>query len=132
MRVKMSRTNSDDPCAVIANGEVEEYTINITAALEEEVITSAKGINIIAENKDALINIIGPNPFTDHIGIRLGKQFSQQTSITLWNTLGVAVYKQKIGIGVAGHTINTTSLPGGVYFLLVENGGRSKTVKMVK
>lgn len=131
MRVKMSRINSDDPCAVIANGEVEDYTINISATAEE-VITSAKGMNIITEYKDALINTIYPNPFTDQIDIRLEKQYSKQTIITLWNTLGVAVYKQTLGIGVSGHSINTAGLPGGVYFLVVENGGTRKTVKLIK
>ena len=133
MRVKMSRTNSDDPCAVIANGEVEDYTINITAtASDVEVITAAKGINSISDRKDVLINTIGPNPFNDYIDIRLGKQYSQPTIITLWNTLGVAVYKQTLGIGVAGHTINTFGLPRGIYYLVVEHGGTNKTIKLVK
>ncbi len=133
MRVKMSRINSDDPCAVIANGEVEDYTINITAtASDAEVITSAKGINSISDRKDVLINTISPNPFKDYIDIRLGKQYSKPTNITLWNTLGVAVFKQTLGIGIAGHTINTFGLPGGVYYLVIENGGTRKTVKLVK
>ena len=133
MRVKMSRINSDDPCAVIANGEVEDYTINITATTgEEEVITSAKGINIITDYKDPMINTISPNPFIDKLDIRLGKKYGQQTNISLWNTLGIAVYKQTIGIGVIGHTINTAHLPGGVYFLVVENNGTRKTVRLVK
>jgi hypothetical protein len=135
MRVKMNRANSDDPCGIFANGEVEDYNINITAATEEEFITSKTAMDIDAkkmEAADAFMNTIYPNPFTDQINIRLSKQYGKQVHITLLNTLGIAVYKQTLSIAVDNHIINTAHLPSGVYFLVVENGETRKTVKLVK
>ena len=138
MRVKMNRLNSDEPCGTFSNGEVEDYNINITVASEEEqeLISTATALDIVVEkaneNTELLINNINPNPFTDHINIWLGKQNSKQVQLTLLNMLGVSVYKQTLSIGVVNHTINTASLPGGVYFLVIENGETRKIIKLVK
>ena len=133
----MSRTNSDDPCSVLTNGEVEDYNINITAAAEEEeFITSRPGWDIdikkTAEVADILINTIYPNPFTDQINIRLVKQYRKQYHITLLNGLGIPVYKQTAGIAATYHTINTANLPAGIYLLVIENGETRKTIMLVK
>ena len=134
----MNRANADDPCGTFSNGEVEDYDINITAATEEEeeLINTVTALDIdvekVKEKAEVLINNINPNPFTNHINIRLGKQNSQQVQLTLLNMLGVTVYKKTPGIGVINHTINTASLPAGVYFLVIENGETRKTIKLLK
>ena len=133
----MNRSNSNEPCGTFTNGEVEDYNINITAASEEEeLINSITALEIdvekLKENAEVHINSINPNPFNDHINIWLGKQNSKQVQLTLLNMLGVTVYKKTPGIGVVNHTINTASLPAGVYFLVIENGETRKTIKLVK
>lgn len=137
MRVIMNRSNSNEACGTFSNGEVEDYNINITAASEEEeLINSITALEIdvekLKENAEVHINSINPNPFNDHINIWLGKQNSKQVQLTLLNMLGVTVYKKTPGIGVVNHTINTASLPAGVYFLVIENGETRKTIKLVK
>lgn len=137
MRVKMNRVNADDPCSTFSNGEVEDYNINITAASEEEELISTVtfldiDVEKLKENSEVLINRINPNPFIDHINIWLGKQNSKQVQLTLLNMLGAVVYNQTLGIGVVNHTINTTHLPRGVYFLVVANADGRKTLKLVK
>lgn len=138
MRVIMNRSNFNEPCGVFSNGEVEDYNINITATSEEEeeLINTVTKLDIDFDktktNAEVLINNINPNPFTGHINIRLGKQNSKQVQLTLLNMPGVAVYKQTLSLGVINHTINTASLPGGVYFLVIENGDSRKIIKLVK
>jgi len=133
MRVKMNRLNTDDPCGVFVNGEVEDYTVNITAtALEEQQTITAASATRAEPADELLIQSIYPNPFTDRVEVRFNNRENKPISITLWNSLGVQVYKQTTGPGAKTHIIPTTSLPAGIYFLVIENAGSKKTLKLIK
>ncbi len=131
MRVKMNRLNSDDPCGTFTNGEVEDYDINIVASAEdgEGVVNTVAGkTNVDVEAWTVSAN---PNPFTDEVRVSFNKQSAQGVSINLLNPLGQTLYKQS-GIAGFSYSINTTNLPAGVYFLVVDNGEERRTIKLVK
>ena len=134
MRVKMNRINTDDPCNTFANGEVEDYNINIVvAAGEEEIVTKRAEVNTIEAkaNAEEWSVSVTPNPFKDQIRVSFNKPSSQKISIVLLNTLGMEVYNHAGIVGMSD-VINLAALAPGVYFLVVDNGEKRRTIKLVK
>lgn len=138
MRVIMSRTSTSSPCGTFTNGEVEEYTVNITASAGEEEGDEAARLPGNANDVNSVNDVskpgikVTPNPFTDEVKITLPGLTTKHTSIILSNVLGEVLYKQRIGMGVSKHTINTSHLPAGMYFLLIENDNGRSVMKVVK
>ncbi|MCK5787491.1 MAG: T9SS type A sorting domain-containing protein [Chlamydiia bacterium] len=63
-----------------------------------------------------------PNPVKNVLNIKAGKD----AKVTVLNTIGSTVYEGK------AEAINTQSWKKGLYFVVVEEGNKSKTVKVIK
>jgi hypothetical protein len=141
MRVIMNHSSINAACGSFNYGEVEDYTISInaddgeiTSAVNRE-ISAAKIISGKEMSIPATINklaIEATNPFTDKIDVILNNKLVQNANITLMNAVGGTVYKTILPAGALGIVINTASLPGGLYLLVIENGETKKILKLVK
>jgi hypothetical protein len=137
MRVTMNRLNNNTSCGTFANGEVEDYDVNIVASAAEEDMAD-EGLRMIAGNDISYSNdirkarlTVTPNPFTDLLKISL-QGVSKPTTITLRNVMGMILYKKVLAAGIKEHSINTSLLPAGMYYVLVENETGQHVLKAVK
>ena len=82
---------------------------------------------------DALGITVTPNPFSETLVIRTGKQL-RNTTISLYNTQGQQVFSQTYSLLNAGSATekNLGGLPAGVYYLQVATGTQRTVVKVVK
>jgi hypothetical protein len=74
-----------------------------------------------------------PNPFTDQFEIQI--PFADEENVvqlSLYDLQGRMMLSQNIAGGSPIQTIETGTLPTGVYFLRVECGGKAETIKVVK
>ena len=128
MRVSMTDRGTLSPCKTIEYGEVEDYSVNITSS----------GDNVKFSNDDAQIadnklfveeSIFYPNPVTDDIiTIRFGS--SRYISYSITDLNGGFIEKGNIP---NNSKINISFLQRGVpYTLLVNDGQKSKTAKIVR
>ncbi len=129
MRVMMSRTSISSPCLVFANGEVEDYTINIVStpiiALKVDELTEV-------QNEKELIAEVSPNPFKDNIFIQIKNSNDAASIITLFDINGRKILSRNLGNELNECQINTTELSVGVYFLNIQKGDLNNTFKVVK
>ncbi|MCW3122309.1 MAG: C-terminal target protein [Flavipsychrobacter sp.] len=134
MRVIMNRLNNNVACGTFTNAEVEDYNINISGGTGEQksIATSDIVFNKAGQDYGESKVAVTPNPFSDQVKISLNEMSLKQTNITLRNAIGMAVYQQTVGKGVRQHTINTARLPGGVYYLVIENDEMKQVIKLVK
>ncbi|TCP27859.1 putative secreted protein (Por secretion system target) [Tenacibaculum skagerrakense] len=125
MRVSMKYNAAQTACENFGDGEVEDYTINIT--------NSARG-NDVTTNADALGNeaSIGltafPNPATSFVQVRLNNRAEGLTSYSIVNTIGQTVQRGELTNG----TINVANLTFGMYILEVNDGQKSFKTKLIK
>ena len=73
-----------------------------------------------------------PNPASQEINVI--HDFSGATEITIYNISGQPVFKTQNfeGTGLNKNTLNISTLPTGIYSLLVRSGNEVKTVKFLK
>ncbi len=127
MRVKMSPRGISNACGTMNNGEVEDYTIQTTAGVEgkngtftEAEITNNWKVRVIE------------NPFKNKINVLIEGENEGATIITLMNITGSVAYKKVLDKSIVNHSINTTTLPSGIYLLVIQNGNKKKSIKLVK
>ncbi|MBS1744549.1 MAG: M4 family metallopeptidase [Bacteroidetes bacterium] len=119
MRIQMHyNTGITDPCATFDNGEVEDYTLNISG-----------GSSLSSTNENLLSAVsVSPNPVVSS-SMRLNYTLAKGGNITLRMTdaNGIAQGNYKVGIqnkGANGYTIsNLSSLHNGYYYVAVEQDG---------
>mgnify|MGYP001767257118 CR=1 FL=1 len=77
---------------------------------------------------------ISPNPAHDRVNISYPDIFgNDKKELILYNALGVAVLKENASYDHSTETINISSLPGGLYFVVLKVEGRKvATGKVVK
>lgn len=118
MRVSMKRNSGPAPCEVFASGEVEDYTVNITASLKgTEAIQPA----VTATGQDGQDEmILFPNPANDQLHIILGEDLGNAT-IRIFDFSGRQLLNQEVN----GREIvlDTSVFTQGVYILVAESGG---------
>ena len=124
MRVSMKYNGVPTSCETLAYGQVEDYTVFVTA--------TAAGIAGIAEAKSNNITAgfevnLYPNPAEDVLNITsLNGNF--EGSYAIINTIGQMV---KSG-NITKDGINVNEMKTGVYFIQVTNGAESVTKKFMK
>ena len=86
------------------------------------------GVNSISERNLTVY----PNPASQEINVI--HDFSGATEITIYNISGQPVFKTQNfeGTGLNKNTLNISTLPTGLYSLLVRSGNEVKTVKFLK
>ena len=117
MRVSMKYNASPTACEAFAYGEVEDYT----------VIISASG------SKDETITIVNTTEFTVYPNPVRGSQLNlvlknaEATEVTIYNMIGQVVSKQ-----VFDTTIDVTNLKGGIYIVEVIAGEQRLSKRFIK
>ncbi|MBA6156765.1 fibronectin type III domain-containing protein [Tenacibaculum sp. S7007] len=129
MRVSMKYNAAQTACETFADGEVEDYTVNIVA-------TSSAGFNISSignSNGEALGNersldlMAYPNPATNFVQVKLASKADNMT-YKIVNTIGRVVQAGRL----ESSNINVTNLNSGIYILEVNDGQKSLTTKLMK
>ena len=128
MRVSMKRSALPLPCEIFAYGEVEDYTINISAALSGE--PSVKNAEIGNPEIARAINLkLYPNPVSRTINLVVDEVF-EQDEYSIFNVQGVLINKKPLNYM---HTqVDVSSFPAGLYLIKVTNGTRIFQEKFIK
>ncbi len=116
MRVSMRWNRLMNPCSDFAYGEVEDYTVNITAESQNYTPLDLREDEFLVESP--AIRIF-PNPATEYININF-QNIREGASIAIYSTSGQLIGTQIIN---AEHLyIPLNHLPAGVYILHLRYG----------
>ncbi|MBE8727533.1 M4 family metallopeptidase [Flavobacterium hungaricum] len=122
MRVSMKYNAIPTSCESFSYGQVEDYTINITASgtIEAEPVTA--GIVEIAETESFALY---PNPVQSELNISISE--INGYSYKIINTLG-----QQLGSGQISGPIDVSNLSTGIYLIELNNGAKKIIKKFAK
>ncbi|MDI9311898.1 MAG: zinc-dependent metalloprotease family protein [Limnohabitans sp.] len=115
MRVSMRYNAIPTSCGTFTYGQVEDYTINITATTAKESLReeSAKAITL------------HPNPVSDVLNI---SSVSENATYRIFNLVGQIILEGKISSGA----INVSSINNGSYILEVNDADAVTTKRFIK
>ncbi|SEE01242.1 Por secretion system C-terminal sorting domain-containing protein [Tenacibaculum sp. MAR_2010_89] len=124
MRVSMKYNAASTACETFADGEVEDYTVNITANTSKgtsisniETLRSESGLGLMAY----------PNPATNFIEVNVASK-SDNITYRVINTIGSVVKSGKM----MSRSLNVSNLNSGIYMLEVNDGQKSLRTKFIK
>jgi glucose/arabinose dehydrogenase len=92
------------------------FTVNVDACLSAE--------NIEGNNYS-----ISPNPFKETFQITFAQ--TTESNITVFNAIGQAILTESNFSGIT-YTASLTTQPAGIYFLVVEQNGKTSSTKLIK
>ncbi|MGG8496241.1 fibronectin type III domain-containing protein [Tenacibaculum sp. TC6] len=127
MRVSMKYNAAPTACETFADGEVEDYTVNIVDS--SSAIASSTSNDEVAEplDRDGLSSLnVYPNPALNNVIVRFGDNENVTYKIT--NTIGQVVLKGT----TINNTVNISDLKSGIYVLEASDNQKSITTKLVK
>ncbi|MDO6599031.1 GEVED domain-containing protein [Tenacibaculum sp. 1_MG-2023] len=128
MRVSMKYNSAQTACETFADGEVEDYTVNIISSSSSSTyyttFSDPKGDPL--GNEASLKLTAYPNPATNYIQVKYGR--NKDLTYRMINTIGRVVKNGKI----TSSTIDVSDLQRGVYIIEVNDGQKSVTSKLVK
>ncbi|WP_299619244.1 S8 family serine peptidase [uncultured Tenacibaculum sp.] len=129
MRVSMKYNAAQTACESFADGEVEDYTINIVASTSSSSLFATFSDADALGNEDAISVAAYPNPATNFVQVKLSSRDAVLSSYTIVNTIGQTVQK---GV-LTSERIDISKLNSGVYILKVNDTQKEiKTLKLVK
>ncbi|CAL2080401.1 GEVED domain-containing protein [Tenacibaculum sp. 190524A02b] len=128
MRVSMKYNAASTACETFADGEVEDYTVNIVSS-SSSLASIAAVSNVSAEPFDTdnvgSLNVF-PNPAINNVIVRFGDNESVNFRIT--NAIGKVVLKGK----TVNNTVDISQLKSGIYILEANDVQKSLTTKLIK
>nr|WP_284698697.1 GEVED domain-containing protein [Flavobacterium lacisediminis] len=123
MRVSMKYNASSTACEAFANGEVEDYTINITSVVaknSEEVIIETTEVTKLDFK-------LYPNPVKGDM-INFSEMENTATSYRIYNQMG-----QQVANGyIENNSVNVGSLMPAIYIIEVADGKSVGTKRFIK
>ncbi|MBF7092811.1 M4 family metallopeptidase [Flavobacterium sp. ALJ2] len=123
LRVAMKYNGIPTSCETFSYGQVEDYTVNITAA--GPIVTPEIASGII-ETTDNTSFALYPNPVANELNVSLAK--SDGATFRITNNLG-----QQVNSGqLSGNHIDVSRLNTGIYIIELNNGGKRIVKKFVK
>jgi len=132
-RVIMRRNAFGQPCGTQPNGEVEDYTVNITQNLQAEPIVR----NTAVTSADFADYTLFPNPAGGSVFIKIPVLLSP-VSIILFNQIGLLEKEYAPVVGMAPDNsdndikiieLDLSNVKNGVYFLKIETPGSLPVTK---
>jgi murein tripeptide amidase MpaA len=136
IRVSMKYGAYSTSCETFTYGEVEDYTVNIvTATSNKQELAGAKVSSEINNEEATLTDLqarIYPNPTSSELFIDFKNQSSKNMQISIMDAKGVERYKTLLTEDHNAYGIDVSNYVPAVYFLKLENGKKSKTLKFVK
>ncbi|OSY87003.1 hypothetical protein WH52_13120, partial [Tenacibaculum holothuriorum] len=124
MRVSMKYNAAQTACETFADGEVEDYTVNITSSSTK--LADVRSGDPLG-NEQSFEVMAFPNPTADFVQIKLTSKADNAT-YRIVNTLGRVVKSGNINEG----NINVSKLSTGMYIINVNDGQKSLTTKLLK
>lgn len=124
MRVSMKYENTQTPCELFNDGEVEDYTVNITKTSAREIITKTTDKEI---SNTSLINLlVYPNPSSKVLNIKVGKTL-KKAKYQIIDANGKVVIQNSFS-----PSINIEKLKTGIYYLKVFDKNTKYTKSFIK
>ncbi len=121
VRISYSVDGAIDPCAVSTYGEVEDYTINITAGggvgLDESTINNV---------------VVYPNPAHEMVTVDLNNVQEKLTEIQLVDVTGRVLHSEKINDNIKLYNLNISGLAQGSYSIVCKGISTSSTQRIIK
>ncbi|MFY7671889.1 GEVED domain-containing protein [Tenacibaculum sp. MEBiC06402] len=127
MRVSMKYNSAQTACENFGDGEVEDYTINITSSTSSLFTTFNNTDADALGNESATTFTAYPNPAKDVIQVKFSNR-NAATSYRILNTIGQTVQSGEL----TNDRINVSKLGFGMYILEVNDGQKSFKTKLVK
>ncbi len=128
MRVSMKYNSEQTACENFADGEVEDYTINITASTNSSNFYTTFSNASQLGNEEALKMIAYPNPATNFVQIQLTNRNKDLSFYRIVNTIGQTVQEGNL----TNKRIDISNLNVGMYVLEVNDGPKILKTKLVK
>ncbi|MDX2190600.1 MAG: T9SS type A sorting domain-containing protein [Bacteroidota bacterium] len=91
-------------------------------------VTEVKQIRTLSKNEEITIF---PNPSNDEVTVLYNIEPEKHITYTLYDQIGNQINKGQMQQGKKSFKINTSNIPGGLYFLKLENGGIVQSVKKI-
>ena len=130
MRVSMKYNAKSTPCeADLGDGEVEDYTVNITSSTSGFNLSSAN-VSVDGEpieNREFVELVAYPNPASDFIQVRLASK-AENTTYRISNSVGRVMQAGYLN----NNLLDISEFSAGMYILEVHDGQKSFTTKLVK
>ena len=128
MRVSMKYNAAQTACESFGDGEVEDYTINITTS-SNGLFTTFNNTNAdVLGNEAATTFTAYPNPAKDFIQVKSSNRNVGLTSYRIINTIGQTVQSGEL----TNDRINVSKLGLGMYILEVNDGQKLFNTQLVK
>jgi bacillolysin len=123
LRVAMKYNGIPTSCEAFSYGQVEDYSVNITAA--GPIVTPEVTAGLVETNDNASFALY-PNPVDNELNVSLAK--SDGATFRITNNLG-----QQVNSGqLSGTSIDVSRLNTGIYIIELNNGGKRIVKKFVK
>ncbi|MCL9806035.1 GEVED domain-containing protein [Flavobacterium amniphilum] len=116
MRVSMKYNGVPTSCEAFSYGQVEDYTINITAAAREDESSESITVNDIR---------LYPNPTSSILNVT---SVSEAATFKVYNVMGQTILDGKIMNG----SIDVSRLTNGNYIMEISDNGTSTTKRFIK
>ncbi len=126
MRVSMKYNSAQTACETFADGEVEDYTVNITASTSSFALFSGNSGDPLG-NERSLDLMTYPNPAKDFVQVKLASKADVMTYKVV-NTIGKVVQAGRL----ESSNLDVSRLNAGIYILEVNDGQKSLTTKIMK
>ncbi|UTD16858.1 T9SS type A sorting domain-containing protein [Tenacibaculum mesophilum] len=127
MRVSMKYNGASTVCETFADGEVEDYTVNIVNSSSSVAVSGTSDEFAEPLDKEAKSSLIAyPNPAVSNVTVKFGS--NENVSYKITNTIGRVVLTGKTVNG----TVNVSNLKTGIYLLEANDGKKSETIKLMK
>ncbi|MBF4506186.1 M4 family metallopeptidase [Flavobacterium sp. JLP] len=123
LRVSMKYNGTPTSCETFSYGQVEDYSINITASgavVDEEIVAG------LVETTETSSFALYPNPVENELNVSFSNSSGYSYKIT--NTLG----QQLISGEISGSAIDVSKLATGFYIIELNNGNKKIIKKFVK
>jgi PKD repeat protein len=121
VRISYSVDGAIDPCAVSTFGEVEDYTINITAGggvgLEESTLNNL---------------LVYPNPANEMVMVDLTNMQEKVTEIHLVDVTGRVIQTEKVQENIKVYSMNISELAKGTYTVVCNGINASSNQRLIK
>jgi hypothetical protein len=134
MRVSLKKGSYPAPCENFASGEVEDYSLVITAPnVNAPIVGLAR--QVPTQLIPIVINKIAPNPTDGDIFVKLESLDKRVVTFEFYNAMGMLIKSENQEVEKGTNTVgfDFSKAPQGVYFIQTNVGkGRDVPVKFVK
>ncbi|RPH31977.1 MAG: M6 family metalloprotease domain-containing protein [Bacteroidales bacterium] len=122
MRVSMKYSAAPTACETFSYGEVEDYTVNITAASPSSGIESS-----ITENVEVFTFF--PNPVSERLTVQL-KQVEGNATLKIFDIRGALL--KKMIISEPSNDVDVSELAKGTYLISIDGVNKPEVKKFIK